>query len=158
LNLTKTKVLEYHFWYDDNTRRNGDRKVVKIDGSGWSTSDLFMSYFVINEAKYVEAPKYTEIDVKNLTLQELDEACFAFNGINQVNSHYISKHRCHDTIIFISVNSFLSNQTRIQQSYYADNLLYCVYIELICVACCICHNRRIEISPRKEHVFATQLL
>ena len=82
-------VLEDHFWYDNIARQNCGRKVVKIDGSGWSTSDFFKDFYAINEAEYVEAQEYTEIDVKKLTIEDLYEACFDFNGINQVNSHYI---------------------------------------------------------------------
>jgi hypothetical protein len=83
-------VLEHHFWYDD-TARNGGRKVVKINGSGWSTSDVFKDFYAINEAEYVEAQEYTEIDLKQLTPQALDHTtCFVFNGINQVISIFIS--------------------------------------------------------------------
>jgi hypothetical protein len=78
-------VLEYHSLYNVKFRKNGDRILLKIHGSGWNTRDFFQEFFVINEAKYVQAQKYTEVDVKQLSLQDLDHTCFAFNGINQVN-------------------------------------------------------------------------
>jgi hypothetical protein len=90
LSLTKTMVLEDHFWYDNIARQNCGRKVVKINGSGWSTSDFFKDFYAINEAEYVEAQEYTEIDFKQLTPQALDHTCFVFNGINQVISIFIS--------------------------------------------------------------------
>jgi hypothetical protein len=95
MNITKTMVLKYHYLYNKpkQDHKEGDRTILKITGSGWNTSDLFKDYFVIHEAKYVKAQKYTEIDVKQLTIHNLEHACFAFNGMNQVNCQFISTHK-----------------------------------------------------------------
>jgi hypothetical protein len=99
LNTTKQMVLRYHFWYNDNNRVQ--RNVVKINGSGWSTHDFFKDYFVINEAKYKDATKYTEIAINQLTVEHLDDACFAFSGSNQVKIYILSSAaNCDNIIIF----------------------------------------------------------
>jgi hypothetical protein len=87
LNVTRQLVLNYHYLYDDrHSPKKGDRKrkAIRVQGSGWSTNDIFKDFYVINEATYSKAPEYVVLDPAEMSLKDLEQACFAFVKENQV--------------------------------------------------------------------------
>lgn len=85
LNATRQMVLNYYYLYSWLNSEKGDRKAIKVQGSGWNTQDFFYDFSVINEAKYVNAQNYILLTPVETSLDQLERACFTFAEDNQVN-------------------------------------------------------------------------
>lgn len=86
MNITKQMFLSSHHQYEEQTLRENDRKVIKLEGKGWVINDLFAEYYVINETKYLKTPHYEILKLNDQTnSQSLEHACFAFIDADDVN-------------------------------------------------------------------------
>jgi hypothetical protein len=85
LNVTRELVLgNHHLYHDLHSPKEGDRKAIRVQGSGWSKNDIFKDFYVIDEVKYLEAPKYIPLNPAEMSLEDLERACFALDEDNQV--------------------------------------------------------------------------
>jgi hypothetical protein len=55
-----------------------------VDGKGWRSNDLFNEFFVIHDTSQVVERFHDKLEIKEMSLEDLQQACFVYHGHDQV--------------------------------------------------------------------------
>ena len=76
---TTRMILSSRLEYNGGVQNMTKRKAIKVHGRGWSTTDIFRDFFVINEVIYKKTPRYDILNANETSLgdvQQGEQACF----------------------------------------------------------------------------------
>jgi hypothetical protein len=76
---TTRMILSSRLEYNGGVQNMTKRKAIKVNGRGWSTTDIFRDFFVVNEAIYKKTPRYDILNANETSLEDVqqgEQACF----------------------------------------------------------------------------------